>query len=271
MQGRFTAVDPLITSDIIGIPQSWNRYAYCLNNPLAFIDPTGLEWRQNDENGEIRWFAIDDDRTGTTEYTNEYYRSKDGRWIHLHMSGPTRNPEHDGFARRGWEFVDAASVPGSYNSANVPAMQAGPPDNTGTVQMFFEWVTGTGPSDREFGPNDYMTQGLRTSPDVDGARQKFIDQGGGTYSGGVWFAWDGKDGLYQAGTNMPRQFVGSFEVTITEKQNGDAEFVLSNTTSLRSFLYQIPVVENVERSTMHPLSNKTQTFWWVERRVIQRP
>jgi hypothetical protein len=25
------------------VPQQWNRYAYCLNNPLKHIDPTGLE------------------------------------------------------------------------------------------------------------------------------------------------------------------------------------------------------------------------------------
>jgi RHS repeat-associated protein len=37
--GRFTSVDPVIpdTSD----PQRWNRYAYALNNPLAYVDPTG--------------------------------------------------------------------------------------------------------------------------------------------------------------------------------------------------------------------------------------
>lgn len=42
-QGRFTSTDPLISSAHVGVPQSWNRYAYALNNPLRFIDPNGLE------------------------------------------------------------------------------------------------------------------------------------------------------------------------------------------------------------------------------------
>jgi RHS repeat-associated protein len=42
LQGRFTAVDPALQS-INGInPQSLNRYAYVLGNPLNFVDPLGL-------------------------------------------------------------------------------------------------------------------------------------------------------------------------------------------------------------------------------------
>ena len=43
-QGRFTGVDPLQESAVPALPQSWNRYVYCLNNPLVFIDPTGELW-----------------------------------------------------------------------------------------------------------------------------------------------------------------------------------------------------------------------------------
>ncbi|HEX7314489.1 MAG TPA: RHS repeat-associated core domain-containing protein [Pyrinomonadaceae bacterium] len=39
--GRFTGVDPLLESAEPTLPQSWNRYAYCLNNPLNSVDPTG--------------------------------------------------------------------------------------------------------------------------------------------------------------------------------------------------------------------------------------
>ncbi|MCW5966200.1 MAG: RHS repeat-associated core domain-containing protein, partial [Bryobacterales bacterium] len=41
-QGRFTSPDPLLSSAHIAHPQSWNRYAYTLNNPLRFTDPHGL-------------------------------------------------------------------------------------------------------------------------------------------------------------------------------------------------------------------------------------
>ena len=42
-QGRFTSPDPLMASARASNPQSWNRYAYALNNPLKFVDPDGLE------------------------------------------------------------------------------------------------------------------------------------------------------------------------------------------------------------------------------------
>jgi hypothetical protein len=40
--GRFQSPDPLLNSGRPWNPQTWNRYAYVLNNPLRFVDPTGL-------------------------------------------------------------------------------------------------------------------------------------------------------------------------------------------------------------------------------------
>jgi RHS repeat-associated protein len=40
--GRFTSVDPALVSASTRNPQSWNRYAYALNNPELYIDPLGL-------------------------------------------------------------------------------------------------------------------------------------------------------------------------------------------------------------------------------------
>src|SRR6266849_5943279 len=42
MQGRFTSPDPILSSSIPTNPQTWNKYIYCLNTPLATVDPTGM-------------------------------------------------------------------------------------------------------------------------------------------------------------------------------------------------------------------------------------
>lgn len=35
--------DPLMASATIYNPETWNRYAYALNNPLKYVDPTGMK------------------------------------------------------------------------------------------------------------------------------------------------------------------------------------------------------------------------------------
>lgn len=40
--GRFITPDPFMNSGRPDNPQTWNRYTYVLNNPLRYIDPTGL-------------------------------------------------------------------------------------------------------------------------------------------------------------------------------------------------------------------------------------
>jgi RHS repeat-associated protein len=42
-QGRFTSVDPIgIMKQKLMDPQQWNSYGYARNNPLKFMDPTGM-------------------------------------------------------------------------------------------------------------------------------------------------------------------------------------------------------------------------------------
>jgi hypothetical protein len=41
VQGRFTSVDPSGKSIVKANPQTWNRYSYTYNNPLALVDANG--------------------------------------------------------------------------------------------------------------------------------------------------------------------------------------------------------------------------------------
>lgn len=52
-------------------PQSMNRYAYALNNPLSYIDPSGLEECTTDDDGNV---SCDDDGSDN----NLYYLTADG-------------------------------------------------------------------------------------------------------------------------------------------------------------------------------------------------
>jgi RHS repeat-associated protein len=53
--GRFTSTDPVtMTVDRLYDPQQINLYAYCRNNPLAFVDPTGetISFLKGDKDSE---------------------------------------------------------------------------------------------------------------------------------------------------------------------------------------------------------------------------
>jgi RHS repeat-associated protein len=95
VHGRFISTDPLMASAKPGIPQSWNRYAYCINNPLVYVDPDGLTWykeKGSGEHGQPIWF--DEDPGDKYElFTDFVYYSNHG-WVALN---PLKNDYREGF------------------------------------------------------------------------------------------------------------------------------------------------------------------------------
>jgi RHS repeat-associated protein len=72
VQGRFTSPDPLLSSGRVETPQSWNRYSYVLNNPLAFTDPFGLYEARGLSEEQIA--KLEDAITLTEQLRNRYKR-----------------------------------------------------------------------------------------------------------------------------------------------------------------------------------------------------
>ncbi len=71
--GRFTTPDPLAASAKRIIPQSWNRYSYVLNNPLLFVDPSGMKWGYYDENGRRHFHYFKGDAGKYNGHTYQNY------------------------------------------------------------------------------------------------------------------------------------------------------------------------------------------------------
>jgi len=59
VQGRFTSTDPLLSSGRPDNPQTWNRYSYSLNNPLLYVDPSGMFVFARDLSDEDKQKIID--------------------------------------------------------------------------------------------------------------------------------------------------------------------------------------------------------------------
>ena len=103
--GRFTSVDPLMASARPELPQSWNRYTYCINNPLVYIDPQGLDWYSND-GGDVIWFEKGKQPKGFSPYNppDNKYISAGGTTVELNLNGPNPNADpSDHFAWAGWK------------------------------------------------------------------------------------------------------------------------------------------------------------------------
>jgi len=67
---HFVSPDPLISRS--GDTQGWNRFAYVQNNPMTWMDPTGLKitggtWSDEDGDGEDDTFTLHDDDDGSED------------------------------------------------------------------------------------------------------------------------------------------------------------------------------------------------------------
>jgi uncharacterized protein RhaS with RHS repeats len=93
--GGLAAVDPTN-------PQSWNRYAYALNNPLSFIDPSGMilcDYGPSDNGGNDFEDADDDEECTSNGGTLP--------------SGRTIVPVNDGAPNVDTETFDTGGRPGA--------------------------------------------------------------------------------------------------------------------------------------------------------------
>jgi len=78
-------------------PQSWNRYGYVLNNPMAFIDPSGLDCSQV-IGSDGAWVPGCDPSSPTGEYHGTHYGPSCSGWCPGSNGGAVWNEPNDPYA-----------------------------------------------------------------------------------------------------------------------------------------------------------------------------
>ena len=134
------------------------------------------------------------------------------------------------------------------------------------IQMTKEWLTGSGPDQRDFGPGS-ISENLEDAWRVNEARDYFYNKYKGqpfslsqtveNYKGSF-----GLTGLFKAGLDPVEQFIGSYRLDISANPGGMLRFQATNTSSFESFLYGIG--PNWERSSLGVMGNTRQTYTWYE-------
>jgi RHS repeat-associated protein len=120
IQGRFTSPDPAHASGKTEEPQSWNRYAYCINYPLGCTDPSGLIWGflQTNAGDSYVWYKTKEemDAAGATAVnananSNAFvYQAANGAFIRLDLGQNSwRGYETEGEAYIGRTLADDGS------------------------------------------------------------------------------------------------------------------------------------------------------------------
>ncbi|MBQ7689963.1 MAG: RHS repeat-associated core domain-containing protein [Muribaculaceae bacterium] len=74
---RFLSPDPEV--QLPDCTQGYNRYTYCLNNPLRYADPTGEEAWYTDDRNEIQQLLDNYNRSGRSWNTNDFARYASSR------------------------------------------------------------------------------------------------------------------------------------------------------------------------------------------------
>jgi|GEM_PF-3410490 len=168
--GRFVSPDPgwFLEADSTN-PQTWNQYSYVRNNPLGFIDPTGMD-ECRDANDQI----IPDDQGGDndsnckkaggtwivkqdpTNVVNVDSDSPDsGQMVTSYYNGYIPSQQQQGLAQNNICFVPTAPSGVSVNT-NIKFLKVFHLFGVVNIPVFYEMV-------RNKGPMDYKQQAQNVS------------------------------------------------------------------------------------------------------------
>jgi RHS repeat-associated protein len=256
-QGRWLRPDPYYGSYDFSNPQSFNRYAYVLNNPLSVVDPSGLvlcDYGSSDYGGE------DYDDADTDQECTDNGGTVAGVYATVSVDGGGGNSDIDVFSGVNSTILIDYTVNAPNNGRNCSAGSASAGQyaaaSAQVAAMTAQFFSGLGPTNQTFGPGSATSQVMGQSAGVQSVLNSYYMTGqtSGLYTFRV-------ADIAMAGANPVAQFVGSFRWSIS-----GGTLSLTNTTSFRSLFFDMggqwqrfPLVTPYGTFTS-PMGNTHQTY-----------
>ena len=249
-KAMFTTIDPHAESYYHLSP-----YSYCGGNPINRIDPTGMDWYQNNQTLYYTWYDGDGAREGFTyiggvgSLLGEFESKINKILIDVYKN-------NNGLYSEG-RTVD---ITNPNKGAIIPSQLSQMDD------FFDEFVFGYGPEISILTSNHPYTKSLQSDACVIESQQN-LRAGNTTIPGQITKvnrSWGPLDAL--STTSIAKQFVGSY--TFDSYTSNDKKHLLNiiyDTKNFRSLFYHIPgtgYLNHSRRSIVKPLANTYQFYIW---------
>jgi RHS repeat-associated protein len=268
--GRFMTPDPYQgTSGGSGDPdnpQTWNRYAYVVGDPVNWVDPDGQFYQPPQQPPSSPLPPIVNSNQGSSPNPGGTTKNHNGTYSNV-PTPLTCQQVAAGASNGATPGSVTAALNSAFNTINmaVSDLDQYVDESFTAAQMTWEFFSGTGQNPQIFGPNSPQSMSMAASSLLSAAIAAYLQNPSNpkNQSGVLNF---GFTALLAAGVNPTQQFVGSFAFNISTLPNGNLDVTLTNTTSFSSLMrfvqyFGLPVPGSWSRGTFPIMGNFNQIFY----------
>ena len=254
-QGRFMRPDPGNFGARIGNPQSWSGYSYVMNNPLAFVDPDGLDVQVCTTGYGCSGVISDND------YTNS--QSGNNGLIVPTLQDLINSVNHTGYI---YSVYQGEIGYARWWSGNGADMGSSASTTAAVASALVSFAGSSTPKHIEYGPKDAFTQRFQKSSGMDailaGIRQACSQSSGRVAVGSAEaFVNTLIDGILGGeGFFSPEAQIGAFDSTYL-RRGGTVAITVTNPISLNSLFYHIPEKLGIKNPESGYLGTTNQTLY----------